>query len=365
MKTPNFVYSGPNSIEKLSNLIPAYINNIFVVVDKNIILTKFWEKTIKILKNYNVIYWDGFSSDPDIKEIEDGAAIYKKHSPQCLIAIGGGSAIDGAKVIGLLGKEKDSDTNNFPYFIAVPTTCGTGAESSPYAIIKDSSHNKKKAIEKDYFIPNGVILDVKSLETLPKEYRAATALDTLVHMIEVHTAPTSNELTRISTRGSLISFGKSFEQAIFNNNEEALESLLYIAFTTRLLYPRTGLSIAHSLAHPLGAYSGIHHGMIVSLLMPEVIRFNHDANPLLFKETASLLGNMDNGLELASWFEQTLNKTGIYNTIKHQMKNTQLNIDDICAQALESSNIKSNPKIVSSVKDLEKILILTLEKIKG
>lgn len=375
MNVPNYVYNGPNSGEDLINLIPENMKNIFVVIDKNIESTNFSKKIKELLKDYNVVYWSNFNSDPSIEEIIDGAKNYREHSTECLIALGGGSAIDGAKAIGLLGEnyfpniekcfEPENSNEKFPYFIAIPTTCGTGAESSPYAIIKNNSIYKKMTMKRDFFIPKGVILDVKSLKTLSSQYRAATALDTLVHMIEVHTAKTSNELVRINTRGSLVSFGQSFEEAIFNNNEEALESLLYIAFTTRLLYPGTGLSIAHSIAHPLGAYSGLHHGMTVSLLMPEVIRFNESSNPELFNEAAFLFNNMDNGLELASWIEDVLERTGIYSIAKSKFENAELDIDNICSQALASSNVKSNPRKISSSKDIENILNLVLEKIKN
>lgn len=375
MNVPNSVCNGPNSVKKLVNLIPKSIKNVFVVIDKNIESTDFSKKIKELLKDYNVVYWSNFNSDPSIEEIIDGAKNYREHNTQCLIALGGGSAIDGAKAIGLLGEnyfpniekcfEPGNSNENFPYFIAIPTTCGTGAESSPYAIIKNNSMYKKMTMKRDFFIPKGVILDVKSLKTLSKQYRAATALDTLVHMIEVHTAKTSNELVRINTRGSLVSFGQSFEEAIFNNNEEALESLLYIAFTTRLLYPGTGLSIAHSIAHPLGAYSGLHHGMIVSLLMPEVIRFNESSSSALFDEAAFLFKNMNSGLELASWIEDVLERTGIYNIAKSKFENAALDIDDICSQALASSNVKSNPRKISSSKDIENILNLVLQKIKN
>ncbi|EPY2275629.1 iron-containing alcohol dehydrogenase [Clostridium sporogenes] len=94
----------------------------------------------------------------------------------------------------------------FPYFIAIPATCGTGAESSPYAIIKDKDIPKKKTMERAFFIPKAVILDVDSLNTLDKKFRVATALDTLVHILEVHTSTTANNLIRINTRGALLSF---------------------------------------------------------------------------------------------------------------------------------------------------------------
>lgn len=373
LTVPNIVYSGSGSIEKIQELIPKNTKNLFIVIDKNVEYTPFGKKVAKLLEKYVTFFWNEFSSDPSEEEILNAVKFYKKHKPECLIAIGGGSAIDAAKVIGLLGENYPYSENifmdstnkieDFPYFIAVPTTCGTGAESSPYAVIKNNKFCKKNTIEKDFFIPKGVILDPDSLDSLAQEYRAATALDTLVHMLEVHTATTSEELVRIGTRGSLLSFGNSFEKAIFDNDKKALESLLYISFTTRLLYPRTGLSIAHSLAHPLGAYTNLHHGMVVAILMPEVIRFNENSCPHFFNEAAFLLKNINSGSEIASWIESILNKTGIYNIAKNSIKNANLNLDDIFAQTLKSSNMKSNPRKVMGKEDLKNLLNKVLEKV--
>src|SRR5699024_9554049 len=106
-------------------------------------------------------------------------------------------------------------------------------------------------------------------------------------------------------------------------------------------------------------------GMIVSLLMPEVIRFNESSSSALFDEAAFLFKNMNSGLELASWIEDVLERTGIYNIAKSKFENAELDIDDICIQALASSNVKSNPRKISSSKDIENILNLVLQKIKN
>lgn len=371
MTVPDFVYNGNGSIQYLKDSIPLEARNIFVVIDKNVKNTNFGNKINCLLEDYNVFYWDNFNSDPTIEEVLEGSKYYVHNIPDCMIAVGGGSAIDAAKAIALLGENPSYNIDNcyknnnkeetFPYFIAVPTTCGTGAESSPYAIIKDNSIHKKNAMERDFFVPKTVILDSDSLASLSTKYRAATALDTFVHMIEVHTATTSTELVRISTRGSLLSFGQNFHKAIFNGDRTSLEILHYIAFTTRLLYPRTGLSIAHSIAHILGAHTGLHHGMMVSIIMPEVIRYNQDSCPELFDEASNLINN--NKLDLALWIEDILYKTGIYAAAKPYFKDVELDLNHICSQTLKSSNIISNPKKIQDTDDLKKLLTKILSKI--
>lgn len=373
MKTPNFVCNGQGSIKNLKNILPSNINSIFLVVDKNIKNSDFFHNILNELRDYRTVCFSNFNSDTEKKEVVEGAKAYKEFNPDCVLAVGGGSSIDAAKAIALLGEnyndlDKCFEKGNlkeekFPYFIAIPATCGTGAESSPYAIIKDKDIPKKKTMERAFFIPKAVILDVDSLNTLDKKFRVATALDTLVHILEVHTSTTANNLIRINTRGALLSFTQCFSNGIFNEDKEALEQLQYIAFTARLLYPRTGLSIAHSIAHPLGAYTEIHHGMLVGAIMPEVIRYNKDFNSEYFKEATRLITNSTEIENLALWIEKVLEREGIYAYIKDKLKKKDLPIKEICNQAINSSNIRSNARKVKNVEELIEITDRVLQKI--
>lgn len=367
MKTPDIVVNGRGSIQAIDKILGnSNKKNPFVVVDSKVKGTKFFDDFYKIVSKYNSFFWSNFTTDPSEESVKDGAEAYISHKADSLIAVGGGSAIDAGKLIGILGKNRYSldecyaskkVEEKFPFFICVPTTCGTGAESSPYAIVSDTSIPKKNAIEREFFIPSAVILDPDSILSLEKKFIAATSLDTLIHTIEVHTARTSNSLVRIQTRGSLLSLGKYMEQAIFERDYEALECLQNTAFTSRLLYPRTGLSIAHGIAHPLGAYTGMHHGMAVALVMPEVIRYNQSACPGLFEEIAELLGLYQPDAEgIAIWIEKLLEFSGIIDDTRHKLNKMTFNVDEIAKHAMKSSNIKSNPRDVESVYQLEEII---------
>ena len=375
MKTPDIVINGSGSIKFLDEILDD--NNKkrpFIVIDNKLKETKFFYDICEKLAKYDSFFWSDFTTDPLESSMEEGSKRYISHKADSIIAIGGGSAIDSAKIIGLLGETKftledcyrcKSTKESFPFFVSVPTTCGTGAESSPYAIVSNNSIPKKIAIEREFFIPSVVILDPDSLKSLEKKFIAATSFDTLIHSIELHTAKTSNNLVRIQTRGSLLSLGKYMEAAIFERSSEALEGLQNIAFTARLLYPRTGLSIAHGIAHPLGAFTGIHHGMAVSLVMPEVIRFNKEASPGLFDEVADILGISKLGSEgIAIWIEKVLKLSGIIECLKNQLKNKDIDIKKIANHAMKSSNIRSNPRDIKSVKELEEILEKSLFLIK-
>jgi len=374
INTPSIIFDGVGSIDNLNSIIPKNISNIFLVIDPTVYKSDFGLKVIRQLKNYKTEIFNDFTSDPDEHSVLEGANLYKSSKSECIIAVGGGSAIDAAKMIGMLGENNfklESYFNNennrnekFPFFVAIPTTCGTGAESSPYSVIKNITIPCKRTIKRSFFIPIAVILDPQSLISLTTEYTAATALDTLCHIIEVHTASTSNDLVRITTRGSLSTFGKYFNEAIYNNNLVAKGNLLYTAFTSRLLYPGTGLSAAHSLAHPFGTYMGLHHGMTVSMIIPEVIRFNECCCSEYLKEAAILLDNsLKDGFDIANWIHNIIVTSGLREIIKEKLKGKTIPIDIICKQAMGSSNLDSNSRKINNVNELKKILERSLYKI--
>ncbi len=351
MHTPKILYSGSGAIRKLDSLLAeSKLVRPFVVIDPFVEKTDFGLTIKKILAHYQIKYWSDFSSDPTKTQGENGTRILKKFGGDGIIAIGGGSAIDVAKYISLLA-------GHLPFIVAVPTTCGTGAECSPFAMIKDEGNVKKVAYTHPLFVPQFVILDPDGLNTLNREMIAATTLDTLAHLIETYTSSKSDELVRISTRGGLISMGRYVEQAIFQKDQGALKVMQYIAFSARLLYPGTGLSIIHSLAHPLGAYSGLHHGMIVAFLMPASLAFNKPACPNLFQEVEELLGVPSLGHDgLINWIKNIIIKSGLLESMQAGLKNQIISVQKIADQAMESSNIPSNPRRIKSPKDLVNIL---------
>ena len=268
----------------------------------------------------------------------------------------GGSAIDVAKAIntiltngGQITEYLNGKTIDYPPlpFIAVPTTCGTGSESSPYAVITDPSIPKKRGFESQYLIPNTVILDVTALISLDKIIVAATAIDCLAHVLESHISRNATALTQITSSGLLFSLGKSIEKGVLSFEEGALERLLYIAFAARLLYPRTGLSVAHALSHPIGAFTDLHHGMSVALLLTNSLRFNQAYCYEKLQEAEILLGLRDRKKALIQWLEEIISFSGISNFVKKYLSDKQLPIERIAKDCLLSSNIASNPRPLS------------------
>ncbi|PIY72446.1 hypothetical protein COY87_00955 [Candidatus Roizmanbacteria bacterium CG_4_10_14_0_8_um_filter_33_9] len=354
--TPGYLKSGAG----MSMMVFEYIKElgakkIYLVIDPNLLRKNYLAKQIllKFEKIGSYVFSD-FGTNPTTDQVNNSVKLFKKYNPDAIVAIGGGSAIDLAKATILtaenggiiedyLGGKKG--TKPFIPFIAIPTTCGTGSEASPYAVIADPKLKKKRGIEDYNFLPRLVILDPELIKSLDNTILAATAIDALAHVCESFVSKKANEITQSSARGILLGLVNNIEKATFDKDSDHIFAMLNAAFSSRLLYPRTGLTIAHALSHPLGAYTNLHHGCAVSFFIPESFRANYPYNKDGFDEVFSLLGFKDSE-EFYSWFGNFADRSGIKTYIQSYLEYKDIPVEVIAHDAMESSNIPSNPKPV-------------------
>lgn len=295
---------------------------------------------------------------------------FRESECDSVVAVGGGSAIDLAKVINLVAANGGNAEEYFKGkiarikpnpLIAIPTTCGTGAEGSPFAVIKDDKAPKKRGIENSLLMPKTVILDPESLISLSREMIAATGMDAFAHILESHLSRTATVLTRLISRGLLNSIRNVLEKAISDRDVVSLEILQSIAFTARLLYPRTGLSIAHALSHPLGAHTNIHHGLAVAVFLGASLEFNLPACADLIRQAEEDLKLPHDNISLLSWIDLIIKNSGMEREIIKSLQGMNLPIEKIAFEALQSSNITSNPRQIN-VEDARCIVAKSLSK---
>lgn len=364
--TPKYLKSGVGvSIEVFDYIKELGFNKTYVVFDPTLMKSNILAK--KLLKQFGQIdayIFSDFGTNPTTNQVNKSVENFKKYQPEIIVAIGGGSAIDLAKATVLtalnggviedyLGGKKG--VKPFIPFVAIPTTCGTGSEASPFAVIADPLQKKKRGIEDHNFLPTIVLLDTELLLSLDKTILAATAIDALAHVCESFVSLKANEITKSSARGVLIGLIKNIEEATFTNDSKYLFAMLNTAFSSRLLYPRTGLSIAHALSHPLGAHTNMHHGCAVSFFIPESFKENYQYNKNSFDEMFHLLG-FDKPEDFYIWFGRFTTKSGLNTYIFNYLKDKSIPIEIIAHDAMESSNIPSNPKPVNELD-----LITTIE----
>ncbi|MBU0570371.1 iron-containing alcohol dehydrogenase [Patescibacteria group bacterium] len=363
--TPRYLKSGNGISTKVFDYIKELGGRkVFVVLDPNLVQTnKLAKQLLSGFRKIDSEVFTKFGTNPTTNQVNNSVRKFKRFNPDIMTVIGGGSAIDLAKATILtalnegiiedyLGGKKGN--MHFIPFIAIPTTCGTGSEASPYAVIADPKLKKKRGIEDYNFLPKLVLLDPSLVKSLDQTTLAATAIDALAHVCESFVSKKANEITKSSARGILLGLINNIEKATFTKNDDYLFAMLNAAFSSRLLYPRTGLTIAHALSHPLGAYTNIHHGSAVSFFIPESFKLNHPHNRTGFNEAFKLLGftKSDN---FYSWFEDFTRRSGVRNYIQTYLKNKDFPVEKIASDAMESSNIPSNPKPITQ-KDLVNVI---------
>lgn len=350
MATPKKLISGSGSVAYLPELLAEMnLKRPFLVIDPNVRKSNFGRSFEGLCGEL----FDDFGTNPTFSQVNNGVYLFHKDKHDSIIAVGGGSAIDLAKVVGLTAvnggmaedyfRGKKAEIQSVP-IVAIPTTCGTGAESSPFAVIMDPDVPKKRGIESIFLMPTAVILDPQSLVSLDKVMIAATGMDAFTHILESHISRKATALTRIVSKGLLCSVREPLENALAKKNISALETLQSIAFTARLLYPRTGLSIAHALSHPFGAFTGMHHGLAVVTFLEASMKFNLAGCEDSFHEAERVMGfSYDGGLLL--WIRSVIEESGMAEEISNHLTSFRnLPVERISSEALQSSNIPSNPR---------------------
>lgn len=264
------VFLGFNSLKKI--LKKERVKNIFLVVGK----TSFEKsgartKLNKILVNdFNVTRFSEFSSNPKIEEINKGLKLFKKNNYDIILSIGGGSSIDVAKAIKLFSK-------NVISLVAVPTTAGSGSEST-YFIVYYIRKEKQSEGELKITLPNYVILDYKLLESLPSKIMASCGIDALGQAIESYWSIHSTDKSKKYSKKAIKLIINNLESAVKNKDKKSLHKIMIGSNLAGKAINITKTTSCHALAYPMTSYFGIPHGHAVGMTLGEMLKFNHEVS---------------------------------------------------------------------------------------
>ncbi len=223
--------------------------------------------------------------EPTLEDTDKCLSIYFKNSCDGVIAIGGGSVLDTAKIVSLRAANKDDDIDDIckidsdcekgvPFF-AVPTTSGTGSEVTIFAVITDKDENKKKPFVSDKYQPSAIALDPSLTLTVPKASTAFTAIDALSHAVEAYTSgfgfafPEDREYAPSAVKRIFASLRTALEAP---QNLKARRELQLASFEAGMAFRRIGTGYIHAIAHRLGEYCHIPHGMAIALVFTKVMK---------------------------------------------------------------------------------------------
>lgn len=252
------------------------------------------------------IVWDGAEPNPTDKNVEAGQKVYNENGCDSIVSLGGGSPHDCAKGIGLVvsnGGEiydyegVDKSKNTMVPLFSINTTAGTASEITRFCIITDTRRKIKMAIVDWRVTPLIAINDPKLMIGMPPSLTAATGMDALTHAIEAYVSTAATPLTDATALMAIKMIAKYLPIAVANGtNMEARDKMAYAQYLAGAAFNNASLGYVHAMAHQLGGYYNLPHGVCNAILLPYVERFNIIGATERFKDIAEALGVVTEGL---------------------------------------------------------------------
>lgn len=287
-KMPHNIICGENAIRSLEQEIKHQYQKAAVFTDEGVYAAGLIKEPEQILAECgcDVVLIKEIPSEPTYMQAQEIVDRFLESGAQVIIAIGGGSVMDVAKLASLaVSGEKISDYLEQPQLgkkrvksIMIPTTAGTGSEGTPNSIVAVPEKNVKVGIVNPEMIADTVILDGTLIRALPEKIAAATGIDALAHAIECYTSNKANAFSNMFAMEALkLIFGNIIEACKNPENIEAKNNMLLAAFYGGAAITASGTTAVHALSYPLGGKYHIAHGVSNAMLLVPVMRFNRDA----------------------------------------------------------------------------------------
>lgn len=282
-------YFGPGARKEL----PGVVNRLgfkkaLVVTDKGLIQFGVAKMVTDVLEEAKIPYdiYSEVKPNPTVKNVKQGVEAFAKSGADFIVAIGGGSAMDTAKGIGIVTNNPEfadvvslegvapTKKKTVP-IIALPTTAGTAAETTINYVIIDEEKQKKMVCVDPNDIPCCAIIDAELMCSLPKSLTAATGLDALTHAIEGYITKGAWELSDMFEIEAIRMINKYLRLAVFDpQNPEGRNGMAVAQYVAGMAFSNVGLGVVHGMAHPMGSLFDIPHGVANALLLPTIMEFN-------------------------------------------------------------------------------------------
>ena len=402
-KAPEKVYIKKGCLPVALKELKTEMNRkrVFVVTDSFLYKNGYTKAITDKLDQMGIIHTTFYdvAPDPSLASAHKGAEMMRSFEPDCIIAVGGGSAMDAGKIMWVLYEHPEADfmdmamrfmdirkrVYTFPKmgekacFIAVPTSAGTGSEVTPFAVITDEKTGIKYPLADYELMPDMAIVDADMMMNAPKGLTSASGIDAVSHSIEAYAAMLATDFTDSLALRSLKMIFEYLPRAYDNgpNDPVAREKMAHAATMAGMAFANAFLGICHSMAHKLGAFHHLPHGVANALMLPHVMRFNaaevptkmgtfpqydHPHTLQRYAEIADYLGikgkNDGEKLEnLIAAIDELKARVGIKPTIKDygiDEKDFLDRLDDMTEQAFDDQCTGANPRypLMSEIKQM-------------
>ena len=282
--------------------------HVLLVTDPGVRRAGLMDRAVRVLETAGIPcrVYSAVTPNPSTAVVEEGVSLLKDHGCDCLVALGGGSAIDTAKAIGILATHPgplgayegvNKLTAPLPPLIAIPTTAGTGSEVTCVAVITDPVRHYKAVIRSDSLAPRVALLDAELLLTLPPPIVAATGIDAFTHAYESFVSQATNPVSQALAVEAMRLIARHLRRFYGNPaNQDAAEAMLIASTMAGFAFSSGRVGVIHAMAHPLGGHFNVPHGLANAILLPYCADFTRPAVPELFCRIAEALGEDVRGL---------------------------------------------------------------------
>ena len=345
---------------------------VLLVTDPGVLAAGWVESVLASLREAEIEYtlFSSVTSNPKVHEIMAGADIYRREGCNAIVAVGGGSPIDCAKGIGVVSANR-GEISDFegvdrvafptPPLICVPTTAGSAADVSQFAIITDEKRQVKFAIISKMLVPDVALIDPVTTVSMPPDLTACTGVDALCHAIEAFVSTAHSPITDVHAMQAINLIAANMLPTMGDPGNMHLRGKMMLAsLQAGLAFSNASLGAVHAMAHSLGGLLDSPHGECNAILLPLVIEFNFDAVPERYRKIARMMGVRVDGMApeavkgaLVAALTRLRQGAGITHTLGQMGVQREI-IGELARVAMNDPCIFTNPRQPSQ-QDLEEI----------
>lgn len=322
---PTAIHFGPGARTLVgAHLLEQGLKRPLIVTDRALAALPLLAEFKTHLAGLEVGVFAGVHGNPTCAQVMDGAAAFKAHDADCVIGFGGGAALDVAKVVGVMGVHEGDVleyvwdhpqvrpiANELPWFVALPTTSGTGSEVGRSSVVSENDTHVKRTVFSARILAKAVFADPELTLALPPAVTAATGMDALTHNIESYLSPAYHPLCDgIALEGLRVGARALVTAVKEPGNLQARADMMMSSMMGAIAFQKD-LGSVHACAHALGAVADLHHGLANALMIDTVLAWNHEVVPQKFDELAHVAGVPGGGFAFVTWLKHLKLQVGI------------------------------------------------------